>query len=102
MSRTSPAAVIIQARSPATTGPPLTTGSAAGTTMASALARIRSARGMTRRIGPVSRGILLQLQERRAHGSHARNAYLSGALRAIDVCRRAEEHLRRLHHRLRE
>src|SRR5512144_1766889 len=50
MSSTSPAAVNIQATSPATTGPPVTRGAAGGTISASALTTRSDARGIPRRM----------------------------------------------------
>src|SRR5262249_48025123 len=107
ISRTSPAAVIIHARSPATTGPPLTIGSAAGTTRASALATRRSARGVTRRIGPPMGGYSTVAPDHGRHGTHTPYAWHARrrptskvsllAARAIDVRRLAEEDFRRLH-----
>src|SRR4029077_17551385 len=73
-------------------------GSAGGTTTASALATSRSARGMTRRIGPpMRRYSTARCYAVRSWHPCAKQLVTPGA---IDVGRVAEEDFRRLHHRL--
>src|SRR5262245_29550116 len=52
-------------------GPPLTIGSAGGTRTASTHATSRSARGVTRRIGPPIGGYFTVAPDRGPHGTHA-------------------------------